>query len=519
MALEYTISYNANGGSGGPSLETKDPGQTITLSTAKPIRSGYTFVGWGLSAMSDTVAYNGGESYSADVSIALYAIWTPLRYTISYNVSGGIGVFPDQTKLYDIPLTLHTVSPIRNGYIFKGWSISSSSSTVSYEPGALYSSNISRTLWAVWEALQFDLKISNLRVSRCLSNGTLSDTGRYAKVTFDWANEAPGSFIITAMQRKSSGGAVTSSWSTTVSGSSGTSSSVGYGPTATSGFDPGFGFDIYVATSSRPQYAWVLLPPTNFLIDFMSSGCAIGKVCELNNYFDVAYYSRFRNPVTMNSTLNVTGRTTIGGILDANTSIIIGTPSSQSATLSMLGGQYLNISVPNGVMINGRIIEDLDEMAITVGIVTNQTNMNNTNIGGLSVRYQKYSSSGRYISYNSSTGWFIIRGLASGEMFDVWVSCNVLMVPQGSTGTKTLYINRGGSRAFTAEVYATTTADRQQLTIPRTYIGQLPTDTSGVAFTPSGWSANDVMAAGSTTSSYNATYLTVEARRLPTASG
>ena len=46
-ALEsYTISYNANGGSGAPSSQKKYYGKTLTLSSTKPTRSGYTFVGF-----------------------------------------------------------------------------------------------------------------------------------------------------------------------------------------------------------------------------------------------------------------------------------------------------------------------------------------------------------------------------------------------------------------------------------------------------------------------------------------
>ena len=42
----YTVSYNANGGSGAPASQTKTYGTTLTLSSPKPTRSGYTFSGW-----------------------------------------------------------------------------------------------------------------------------------------------------------------------------------------------------------------------------------------------------------------------------------------------------------------------------------------------------------------------------------------------------------------------------------------------------------------------------------------
>lgn len=42
----YTISYNANGGTGAPSSQTKTYGITLTLSNTKPVKIGYPFLGW-----------------------------------------------------------------------------------------------------------------------------------------------------------------------------------------------------------------------------------------------------------------------------------------------------------------------------------------------------------------------------------------------------------------------------------------------------------------------------------------
>lgn len=74
-AITYTVSYNANGGSGAPSAQIKTYGVTLTLSSTKPTRTNYTFKGWGTSASSSTVAYAAGASYTKNASITLYAIW------------------------------------------------------------------------------------------------------------------------------------------------------------------------------------------------------------------------------------------------------------------------------------------------------------------------------------------------------------------------------------------------------------------------------------------------------------
>jgi uncharacterized repeat protein (TIGR02543 family) len=70
----WTISYNANGGSGAPSAQTKFQDITLTLSGTKPTRANYTFKGWATSA-GGTVVYAPGASYTANAAATLYAVW------------------------------------------------------------------------------------------------------------------------------------------------------------------------------------------------------------------------------------------------------------------------------------------------------------------------------------------------------------------------------------------------------------------------------------------------------------
>ena len=70
----YTVSYNANGGSGAPGNQTKTYGQNLTLSSVRPYRQNYTFKGWATSP-SGGVAYQPGSTYSGNSSVTLYAVW------------------------------------------------------------------------------------------------------------------------------------------------------------------------------------------------------------------------------------------------------------------------------------------------------------------------------------------------------------------------------------------------------------------------------------------------------------
>ena len=79
-ANTYTVSYNANGGSGAPSSQTKTYGVALTLSSTIPTRTNYNFLGWGTSASSTTATYSAGGSYTNNAAITLYAVWE-LAYT------------------------------------------------------------------------------------------------------------------------------------------------------------------------------------------------------------------------------------------------------------------------------------------------------------------------------------------------------------------------------------------------------------------------------------------------------
>ena len=151
----YTVSYNANGGSGAPSSQTKIKDTTLKLSTQKPTRSGHTFLGWATSSSATSAQYQPGGSYTNNASVTLYAVWqknAPVTYTVSYNANGGSGAPSSQTKTHGTTLTLSTQKPTRSGHTFLGWATSSSATSAQYQPGGSYTSNSSVTLYAVWKA-------------------------------------------------------------------------------------------------------------------------------------------------------------------------------------------------------------------------------------------------------------------------------------------------------------------------------------------------------------------------------
>ena len=78
----YTISYNANGGSGAPSAQTKTHGVNLTLSSTVPTRTNYIFQGWATSS-TGTVQYQPGGTFTTNANTVLYAIWKQAAATLN----------------------------------------------------------------------------------------------------------------------------------------------------------------------------------------------------------------------------------------------------------------------------------------------------------------------------------------------------------------------------------------------------------------------------------------------------
>ena len=153
----YTVSYDANGGSGAPSSQTKTYGTTLTLSSTIPTRSNssagsytvtlnanggsvnpssqsaartnsYTFSKWNTKADGSGTNYSAGGNYTTNAATTLYAQWTSSTATAS--------------------VTLPT--PTRSGYTFNKWNTKQDGSGTNYNAGASYTPSGNVTLYAQW---------------------------------------------------------------------------------------------------------------------------------------------------------------------------------------------------------------------------------------------------------------------------------------------------------------------------------------------------------------------------------
>lgn len=205
----YTVSFNANGGSGAPSAQTKYYGKSLTLSSTKPTKSGYTFVGWGTSATDTSADYSSDGTYTTNAEITLYAIWKK-TITLSYNTNGG-GTAPSSQNatVYNATtsykFTIPSATPSRTGYTFLGWSTSSAATTASYSYGDTITISANTTLYAVWQLITFTIRYdanggANAPGNQTKKYGTAltltSDIPTRDKYNFiGWATSSGGSVV------------------------------------------------------------------------------------------------------------------------------------------------------------------------------------------------------------------------------------------------------------------------------------------------------------------------------------
>ena len=75
--IRHTITFNANGGYGGPTIQEKIEGEDLIITTETPERKWNAFVGWSEDSSATTAQYKGGDRYTKEENATLYAVWTP----------------------------------------------------------------------------------------------------------------------------------------------------------------------------------------------------------------------------------------------------------------------------------------------------------------------------------------------------------------------------------------------------------------------------------------------------------
>ena len=150
----YTVKYNANGGYGAPVAQVKTHDVPLRLAYGEPYRTGYTFLGWGLSSSSTAPAFMPGDMFDKNRNVTLYAVWqsnAPVTHKVTFNANGGSGAPPTVTVVHGDNLTL-TKEPTRFNYRFLGWNTYPTASVPVYlTGGTIMAITKDMVLYAVWE--------------------------------------------------------------------------------------------------------------------------------------------------------------------------------------------------------------------------------------------------------------------------------------------------------------------------------------------------------------------------------
>ncbi len=150
--LSYVVTYNSTGGS------SVAPGSyvwggRVTLPPA-PSRLGYTFTGWFLSPTGGTPLL-GSHQPTSPGALTIYAHWTPIEFTLTYESNGGVGqIDPATFSLETSQISVATGSPLsRQGYTFAGWNTAPDGSGSNYGIGSLIGLTTNLTLYAMWNLI------------------------------------------------------------------------------------------------------------------------------------------------------------------------------------------------------------------------------------------------------------------------------------------------------------------------------------------------------------------------------
>ena len=184
----YTISYNANGGTGSVVSQTKWYNEPLTLRANGFTKTGHSFAHWNTTSTNSGTTYNASAFYSANQGVTLHAIWTPYTYTINYNANGGSNAPANQTKTYGQNLTLSNGSGMtRTDFKCIGWGTSSSASSASYNLSGSYTTNAAATLYAIWKKIYAEPTLKVKSCYRADGSGNFSDSGTNLKIDIDWS--------------------------------------------------------------------------------------------------------------------------------------------------------------------------------------------------------------------------------------------------------------------------------------------------------------------------------------------
>ena len=162
------LSFNANGAEGSMPSQEFVSGVSNQINSNTYSRTGYIFEGWNTQSDGNGQDYSDGDTITITENMTLYAMWSPISYTIRFDANGGVGSMANIEAIYDQSYPLSSNTFTKDKYRFTGWNTSPTGNGQSYSDGQIVENlatinNTEIVLYAMWEQ-EIDYSINNYEV-------------------------------------------------------------------------------------------------------------------------------------------------------------------------------------------------------------------------------------------------------------------------------------------------------------------------------------------------------------------
>ena len=160
---KYTITFDANGGTGNMSAQQVSYNTPTPLNKNKFTKEDYTFKEWNTKSDGTGTSYKDEETINISESMTLYAIWKRKKVSVTFNPNGGIGAIYVQKFEVNVSQNLFLNTYNREGYTFKEWNTKQDGTGTPYQNQQSITIASDLTLYAIWEEV-IPLVINNYEV-------------------------------------------------------------------------------------------------------------------------------------------------------------------------------------------------------------------------------------------------------------------------------------------------------------------------------------------------------------------
>ena len=150
---EYTVTFDANGGTGTMADVTDVLGDYTLPENGFTAPEGKQFKGWSVDGSEKAV----GDKITVTANTTVKAVWENITYTVSFDSNGGTGTMTAQTGVlgdYTLPANGFTAP---EGKQFKCWSVDGNEKAV----GDKITVTANITVTAVWEDIEYTVTVTN----------------------------------------------------------------------------------------------------------------------------------------------------------------------------------------------------------------------------------------------------------------------------------------------------------------------------------------------------------------------